>query len=120
LRVIVASNTAASPNSSQTDAVIGFFAGRADGLLLGHAGTRSVATAHMPDHDLVAMPFIKRYFTTGPASIVAPIVTLPIVSVLVETVRSDAEAHDFGFGRDSIPGGCRENPHSTRDGGDKR
>ncbi len=78
----------------------------------------------MPDHNLVAAPFVERYFTTGPASIVAPIVTLPIVSVLVETVRSDAEVplskRDFGFGRDNIPGGCRESPHCTRDGGDKR
>ena len=65
----------------------------------------------MPDHDLVAAPFVKRYFTTGPASIVAPIVTLPIVSVVVEAVWSDAEARDFGFGRDSIPGGCRERAH---------
>jgi hypothetical protein len=76
---------------------------RAVGLLLGHGGLRSVATARMPDHDLVAAPFVERYFTTGPASIVSPIVTLPIVSVLVETVWSDAEARDFGFGRDGIP-----------------
>lgn len=74
----------------------------------------------MPDHDLVAAPFVKRYFTTCPASIVAPIVTLPIVSVVVEAVWSDAEARDFDFGRDSIPGGCRESQHCTRDGGDKR
>ena len=79
----------------------------------------------MPDHNLVAAPFVERYFTTGPASIVTPIVTLPIVSVLVETVRSDAEVpplskRDFGFGRDNIPGGCRESPHCARDGGDKR
>jgi ParB-like nuclease domain len=93
---------------------------RADGLLLGHMGTRSVATARMPDHDLVAAPFVERYFTTGPASIVAPIVTLPIISVLVETVRPDAEARDFDVGRDSILGGCWESPHCTRDGGDKR
>jgi hypothetical protein len=83
-------------------------------------GPLSVATARMPDHDLVAAPFVKRYFTTGPASVVAPIVTLPIISVLVEAVWSDAEARDFDFGRDSIPGGCRESQHCARDGGDKR
>jgi hypothetical protein len=81
---------------------------------------RLFATARMPDHDLVAAPFVKRYFTTGPASVVAPIITLPIVSVLVETVRSDAEARDFGFGRDNILGSCRETVHCNRDGGDKR
>ena len=82
----------------------------------------SVATTRMPDHDLVAVPFVERYFTTGSASIVAPIVTLPMVSV--ETVRSAAEVplstRDFGFGRDNIPSGCRESPHCIRDGGDKR
>src|SRR6266566_6542823 len=82
----------------------------------------SVATTRMPDHDLVAVPFVERYFTTGSASIVAPIVTLPMVSV--ETVRSDAEVplskRDFGFGRDNIPSGCWESPHCIRDGGDKR
>jgi hypothetical protein len=75
----------------------------------------------MPDHDFVAAPFADRHVTTGPAPIVAPIVTVtiaPIVIAIVITtvavdavsvtaVRSDAEVQlskrDLGFGRDDIP-----------------
>ena len=98
--------------------------------------SRSVATAHMPNHDLVAAPFADRHVTAGSASIVAltatiaPIViaivitTLAVDSVSVTAVRSDAEVQlskrDFGLGRiPSISGVCRNSPHYARDGGDK-
>jgi hypothetical protein len=88
----------------------------------------------MPDHDLVAAPFADRHVATTSFSIpISPIVVatispIVIVATIVATITltavwSNAEVklskRDFGFGRD-ISGGCRENPHCARDGGDKR
>jgi hypothetical protein len=91
---------------------------------------RSVATAHMPDHDLFAALLANFHVSTGSASIVAPIVILAIVavdsvSVPIPAVRSSAELskRDFGFGRDSIPSiwsRRRESPYRARDSGDER
>jgi hypothetical protein len=93
-------------------------------VLFKAAVPQSVATAPMPDHDLVAAPFADRHVTTGSASIVAPIVT---VTIAVTAVRSDTEVQlckrNVGLGRDSIPsissyaGNCR---HRARAGGNKR
>src|SRR5260370_7185451 len=57
---------------------------------------RSVATAHMPDHDLVATPFADRHVATTPFSIpispipVATISPIVIVATLVATITLTA------------------------------
>jgi hypothetical protein len=110
-------------------------------FLVQSAARRSVATALMPDHNLVAAPFADGHVTTGSVSVVAPIVTVTIAPIVIvatvvttlavdsvsfTAVRSDTELElserDVGFRRDcttSISGECRESPHCARDGGDK-
>jgi len=86
----------------------------------------------MPNHDLFAAPFTDGHVTTHAASIIAPIVNVPegpivvvaiVITVSVTAVSSYAEVQlgkrDFGFGRDSISGRCRDNPHCAHDGGDE-
>src|SRR5262249_2307708 len=101
--------------------------------------SRSVATAHTPNHDLVAAPFANSHIATEvSASIspiivvtISPIVIVPIIIIatftLTPTLGSDTDVHlserDRRLGRDRITpifGECWESPHCARDGGDKQ
>src|SRR5262249_51790001 len=104
------------------------------------ACSRLVATAHTPDHDLVAAPFADSHIATAVSASISPIIVVTIspiivVAIIVTTftvdslaaVGADAEfelsERDDRRGRDcitSLSGGCGKNPECARDGGDKR
>jgi hypothetical protein len=69
----------------------------------GSGRSRSVATAHMPDHDLIAAQFADCQVTTDSASIVVPIVNVKIAPIVVAAI-----------------GECRKSPQRARNGGDMR
>jgi hypothetical protein len=48
--------------------------------------SRSVATAHMSDHDLVAPLLAERHVTTGSASVVAPIVRVKVAPIVIVAI----------------------------------
>lgn len=88
------------------------FGGQADDMrakkttrmtLNGSGRSRSVATAHMPDHDLVAAQFADRHVATDSASIVVPTVNVKIAPIVIAAI-----------------GECRESPQRARNGGGKR
>lgn len=68
----------------------------------GSGRSRSVATAQMPDHDLVAAQFADRHVTTDSASIIVPIVNVKIAPIVVAAM-----------------GESRERAQRTRNGGDE-
>src|SRR6266566_9042896 len=100
-----------------------------------HARSRSVATAHTPDYDLIAAPFADGHIATMVSASISPIIVVsmsPIVIVpiivatftLTPAVGSDTEVQlserDRRLGRDRINstfGECWESPHCASDGG---